>query len=605
MAAMGGELRAAMGLGCMRLSDAGVPRERAVATIEAALEAGITLLDTANVYAPNDDELGHNARLVASALASFRRARPGGGGGVRIATKGGLVRAAGKWRPDGRAKSLAAACEASLQALDVAAVDLYLLHAVDPRVSIATSARALESLRRAGLARSIGLCNVKLGELDAASRVAEIAAVQVRAGPGGDEALRSGIAEACRARGLLWMAHTPLGGARGAAKLGRSDELAALAAASGATAAEVALLRLVLYGATPLPGATRPETARSCGGVLDLERRLDADARRRIVATALRAAQPSKDDGRDVVMILGGPASGKSTASRAFVERGYVRLNRDERGGRLDALADELDKLLGEGERRVVLDNTYPGRAGRSRVIEAAARHGARVRCIWIDTSLEQAEANACARLIERHGSLPTPEELAANARRDPAYFGPTALFRARRAFEPPADDEGFAAIERRAFEPLHHEGGDRTGLILDASLVWRSASGARVPVDPSDVDVLPNRREALARAVDEGRVLVGTAWLPDRDVKAALACLDALNERLGVRVAWEVCSHPGGPPICWCRRPLPGLGVLLLVRQKIAKDRCVAVTSGAQDARFARSLGVESVDHAAFFRVE
>lgn len=598
------ERATAMGLGCMRLSASSVDAERAEATIAAAIDAGVTWLDTANVYAPNDESIGHNERLVAVALAAFQSRRGGtAAAGARVATKGGLVREGGRWRPDGRAKSLAAACEASLRALDVGVVNLYLLHAVNPRVSIATSARALESLRRAGLARKIGLCNVTLAELDAASRVAEIAAVQVRAGPGGDEALRSGIAGACEARGLLWMAHTPLGGAAGVAKLARDDDLAAAAKASGATAAEVTLLRLVLHGAMPLPGATRPETARSCGGVLELERRLDVDQRRRIATTVVRAAPASKVDGRDVVMILGGPASGKSTVARGLVEQGYVRLNRDDRGGRLDALAGELDKLLDEGVTRVVLDNTYPTRISRSRVIDAAARHGAGVRCIWMDTSLEQAEANACARLIERHGSLPTPEELAANVRRDPAYFGPTALFRARRAFEPPAGDEGFAGIERRAFEE-RNEGGDRAGLILDASQVWRSASGARVPVDPGDVDVLPNRREALARAAAAGRVLVGTAWLPDRDVTAALACLDALNDRLGVRITWAVCPHPGGPPVCWCRRPLPGLGVLFLVRQGISKGRCLAVTSGAADLRFAKSLGVEAVDHEAFFRV-
>jgi aryl-alcohol dehydrogenase-like predicted oxidoreductase/predicted kinase len=583
-----------IGLGCMRLS--GVERGRAVATIHAALDAGLTFLDTANVYAPSELEIGHNERLVAEALAGWRGDRSR----VRIATKGGLVREGGRWRPDGRARSLAAACEASLRALDVAAVDLYLLHAVDPRVSIETSARALESLRRAGLAREIGLCNVNLAQLDAASRVATISAVQVRAGPKGDEAVRSGIAGACKARGLLWMAHSPFGGERGVAKLSRDD---AWNLPEG-TPAEIALLVLLLQGAMPLPGATRPETARSCGAALELGAQALAEIDRSKVAWRPGDAVSRRYGNRDVLMILGGPASGKTTLARSFVDQGYIRLNRDERGGRLDALADELDDLLGKGETRVVLDNTYPTRVARSRVIDAAARHAAGVRCIWLDTSLEQAEANACARLVERHGSLPTPAQLAANARKDPAFFGPTALYRARRAFEPPAADELFASIERRAFEPLPASG-ENAGLILDASVLWRSRSGARLPTDPGDVDVLPNRREVLARGLADGRVLVGTAWLPDRDEDAAFACLAALNERLDVPVAWGVCTHPGGPPVCWCRRPLPGLGVVLLRRAEIKRARCLAVTRGPQDQRFAKSLGVESVDHEEFFRVE
>src|SRR5262245_42632549 len=141
-----------IGLGCMRLSTV-EPRDpaRAIEVIHTALNAGVTLLDTADAYCLDDADTGHNERLVAQALKAWS----GDSSTVTVATKGGLVRPGGRWLPDGRAKHLQSACEASLRALDVSAIDLYQLHAVDPRVAIETSVRALATLQQAGMIRRI------------------------------------------------------------------------------------------------------------------------------------------------------------------------------------------------------------------------------------------------------------------------------------------------------------------------------------------------------------------------------------------------------------------------------------------------------------------
>src|SRR5262249_45351679 len=107
-----------IGLGCMRLStDEDVDDRRALATVAAALDAGLTVFGTARSY-------GDNERLLARALRGF---------GVRIVTKGGMTRTGGAWVPDGRAKAIRRDCEASLEALDGQPIDLYLVHAPDPR----------------------------------------------------------------------------------------------------------------------------------------------------------------------------------------------------------------------------------------------------------------------------------------------------------------------------------------------------------------------------------------------------------------------------------------------------------------------------------------
>src|SRR4029079_14579714 len=130
-----------------------LPEDQAAATISAAVEAGITVFDTARSY-------GDNERLLGQAL----RAAPG----ARIVTKGGMTREGGAWVADGRAKAILADCEASLVALDGLPIDLYLLHSPDPRTPWATSIRALTRLLEDGLVRRIGVANVNRTQLDEA-----------------------------------------------------------------------------------------------------------------------------------------------------------------------------------------------------------------------------------------------------------------------------------------------------------------------------------------------------------------------------------------------------------------------------------------------------
>src|SRR6185503_17932837 len=164
---------------------------------------------------------------------------------------------------------------------------------------------------------------------------------------------------------------------------------------------------------------------------------------------------PGDDAGpapEEVVIILGMPASGKSTLAAAYEARGYLRLNRDQIGGPLIAIARRLDEELSRGARRVVIDNTYPSRASRAPIIEIAQRHGIGVRCLVLATSLEDAQANAIARIIARHGRLLMPGAGPDNELGRAKEIDPRAQFRYRRDYEPPREDEGFASVEDASF---------------------------------------------------------------------------------------------------------------------------------------------------------
>ncbi|HXU68678.1 MAG TPA: aldo/keto reductase [Polyangia bacterium] len=514
-----------IGLGCMRLSTERERDEaRAIATIHAALDGDVRLFDTARAYGLDDDDRGHNERLLGRALAAHAD-----GAGAEIVTKGGMARPGGAWRPDGRARAIVADCAASLEALGGRAIDLYLLHAPDPRVTWATSVRALAGLVERGLVARVGVCNVSRRQLEEALAHAPIAAVEVAL----DEALPGGVVALAIARGLRVLAHAPFGGPKGAARLGRDRELAAAAARLGATPHQLLLAGIAAIDPriVVLPGARTPESARSAAaaGRLVLDEAARALVEARVGSAQPPAATAARGDG-EVVLVAGISGAGKSTHVGGFVAAGYERLNRDERGGTLAGLARALDGRLAAGARRVVLDNTYVTRKSRHAVVRAAARHGLPVRCVWLDVPLVEAQRNAVERMLAAHGRLLAPGEMVGGD--DPTRLAPRVQLSQLRALEPPAADEGFAAIEVVPF----------------------ARTPSRAPHAGRAVAL-----EALRRA---GPAILGGGvpgprlvfdWLPDGDA----ALVEATR---GLEVTRAACAHPGGPPICWCRPPLPGL---------------------------------------------
>ncbi|KPJ95722.1 MAG: hypothetical protein AMS18_02375 [Gemmatimonas sp. SG8_17] len=200
-----------VGFGGMPLSIQGrPPMEVGIQVIHAALDAGMTLIDTADVYCLDDDEIGHNERLVARALASWTGDRDS----VVVATKGGLTRPQGRWERDGRPEHLRQACELSLTALGIATIDLYQLHAPDPAVPFADSVGALMRLQEEGKIRWIGLSNVTVAEIKQAESLAPVVTVQNRLSPFFREALESGVVDYCADKGIGFLAYSPVGGGR-------------------------------------------------------------------------------------------------------------------------------------------------------------------------------------------------------------------------------------------------------------------------------------------------------------------------------------------------------------------------------------------------------
>jgi aryl-alcohol dehydrogenase-like predicted oxidoreductase len=172
---IGGDLTVRrLGFGAMRITGKGVwgePPDRPVAkaVLKRALELGINLIDTADSYGPRVSE-----ELIAEALHPYPD-------GLVIATKGGLTRSGpDQWGRDARPEYLRGALDASLKRLKVERIDVYQLHAPDPKVPFEDSVETLAELQRAGKIRHIGLSNVSVAELAKARRIVPIVTVQNR-----------------------------------------------------------------------------------------------------------------------------------------------------------------------------------------------------------------------------------------------------------------------------------------------------------------------------------------------------------------------------------------------------------------------------------------
>jgi aryl-alcohol dehydrogenase-like predicted oxidoreductase len=261
----------AIGLGGMPMSIEGRPdRARSVATIHAALDAGVTLIDTADAYHRDANEVGHNETLIAEALASYG----GDTSGVLIATKGGHLRPGdGSWTLDGRPEHLKQACEESLKRLGVESIGLYQFHRPDPRVPYAESVGAIGELLDAGKIRMAGISNANPDQIRQAQEVlgGRLVSVQNQFSP----AFRSSLPELrlCDQLGIAFLPWSPLGGSSRAGDLGSTfAPFKEVADAHGVSPQQVALAWELAQSpvVVPIPGSSRPETVRDSIQAADL-----------------------------------------------------------------------------------------------------------------------------------------------------------------------------------------------------------------------------------------------------------------------------------------------------------------------------------------------
>ncbi len=255
-----GLLFTSIGLGAMPLSISGRPDEaQAMAVIEAFVADGGNFIDTANVYGLDDDDIGHNERLIRQTLAGLGMTDK-----VIVATKGGLRRPGGAWVVDGDPDWLRRSCQRSLQALQTDCITLYQLHAVDPKVDFRRSLEALVRLKEEGQILHLGLSNVSPAQLEQALDFTVITSVQNHCNLFDQRDFRNGLIDLCRARRITYIPYSPVGGHHGHGRLTQEPVLQHLAAKYQATPYRIALAWLLHKGRhiLPIPGASKVASIR-------------------------------------------------------------------------------------------------------------------------------------------------------------------------------------------------------------------------------------------------------------------------------------------------------------------------------------------------------
>jgi aryl-alcohol dehydrogenase-like predicted oxidoreductase len=277
----------AIGLGLMTFDQTGSqPREQLADTVKAALDAGVTLFDTADAYGPADelgpDAQGENERLIASLLDEL-----GARDRVVLATKGGHVRTeGGGWAEDSSRSHLRQAVDDSLSRLGVEQLTLWQHHRPDPNVAYDDVIQTLSDIADAGKVRMIGLSNADEDQIRAAHKALgdRLVSVQNQFSP----RFRSSRSEidVCEELGLAFLPWSPLGGLSNAKQLAEEHPaFAEVAEARGVSAQQVALAWELAQSEVviPIPGAKRPESIGDSAAAAELDltgdelSRLDAD----------------------------------------------------------------------------------------------------------------------------------------------------------------------------------------------------------------------------------------------------------------------------------------------------------------------------------------
>ena len=305
-----------------------------------------------------------------------------------------------------------------------------------------------------------------------------------------------------------------------------------------------------------------------------------------------------------MTIIIGGPASGKSTLVKNFESTGYVRFNRDDVGGSLDSLNATIEVKLQAGfDEDIILDNTYGKVEQRQAVIQLAKKYGYEARCVWLQTSIEDAQFNSSWRILSEFPKVLPNVILGPNGSKDfksidniPAI----ALFTYKKSFEKPSVDEGFGVITTIDFKRKLPDHYTNKAVILDYDGTLREMSGKfKYPINPNEVKLLPNRSKVLKNWQKKGYLLLGVSnqsGIEKGNLTDAQArvCFDRTNELLGLDIDYQYCPHHSFPIRCYCRKPLFGLGVHFVRKYKLNPSQCVVVGDSTSDRTFATRGGMK-----------
>lgn len=309
----------------------------------------------------------------------------------------------------------------------------------------------------------------------------------------------------------------------------------------------------------------------------------------------------------NVKMVVGYPASGKSTVTKELIKNGAVPLNRDTIGGTIAGLLPLMQNALKEGK-DVVLDNLFATAEVRKPFIDLAKKHGADISCSLMSTSIEDAQFNFVQRAIQITGEFPTPEVIKKAKHNN--VFPPTVLFKYKKEFQKPTVEEGFSNVELVKFERKINPEFINKALIVDYDGTLRECINGndKFPIIKEQIEIKPNRTKILNEYKKNGYRLLGVSnqsGVHKGELTHEVACnlFEHTNKLLGVDIEYRFCPHQSNPISCYCRKPMPGIFVEFMLKYKLNPKECIFVGDMTTDQTFAKRAGIQYVDQAEFFK--
>lgn len=322
-------------------------------------------------------------------------------------------------------------------------------------------------------------------------------------------------------------------------------------------------------------------------------------------------------DKQEIVIILGYPASGKTSEAKTLTDKKYVNLNRDKIGGSIADLVPKLEDAV-KNKQSVVLDNLFPTPDIRKPFLDIAKKYNIPCRALVMTTSIEDAQINALNRMYDNYNQIFYSAEDIKNhpkARNDPSVFPVVVFYKYRKEYIVPELGEGFSSIDKvkftRNWSACKGWTGKNRALILDSDGTLRTCkSDKEYPIHPSDIEILPNRTETLKDYLSQGYMLLGVSNQSgvakgDMTHQTCQECFDETNRLLGVDIEHHFSPAKVPPIVTYCRKPLSGIGVQLIRKHNLNPADCIYVGDMTVDKSFAERLGFQFYFANEFFKVK